>query len=127
MAENPNSWLAKLRGFWHGVSLLRIVIYEAVHGYIAGMAGFFLGTVFKTNKWACLIWAAIGGVLPDIDHPISGGRTFFHGSPAAVGAVAVMIIGLVIWRKIPYLGLVLTFLGLGFEIHLLVDALNIGV
>ncbi|MFA5401221.1 MAG: hypothetical protein WC359_12310 [Dehalococcoidia bacterium] len=67
------------------------------------------------------IFGGIGGVLPDIDHPLAGGRSFFHGTPAKVLGIATITAGAGISSKKKRAGQAVAAFGTGWTSHQAAD------
>ena len=101
-----------------------MILFPAAHaaiGAAAASAVAGLSGVRGKQLGHYAILGALGGALPDIDHPLTGGRTFGHGMPSLVGGLIGIGVGVATKNK------GITAFAVGWCTHFLVDGANIGI
>jgi len=106
--------------------------YVGLHFLLGAVSGALASAVLGArNKelGADFIAGGLGGILPDIDQPIDGGRTFGHGTPAKVfGGVAIVTgAGISLKSEKKQAGRAITAFGTGWSSHQIADYYNWGI
>ena len=73
------------------------------------------------------IFGGLGGALPDIDHPLTGTRSFGHGVPATIAGGTAIVGGAAISVKKKGLGRGISAFGAGVVSHQIADTYSWGI
>jgi hypothetical protein len=101
-----------------------VILYPVAHAALGAASAAAVGGIsgIRGKKLGQLaILGGLGGALPDLDHPITGARSFFHGNPSLIAGFIGLATGIILKNK------GITAFSVGWCSHLLADNASIGI